>query len=79
MHYINPISSNPDAIKEDWNTDYGEWDTHGTNTSTTAAARWTMVGFGIAPGADILALKIDFTFVAIKAAIQRNCSRCRCN
>jgi len=64
-------SSNPDAIKEDWNTDYGEWDTHGTNTSTTAAAPMDNGGgVGIAPGADILALKIDFTFVAIKAAIE---------
>jgi len=69
--YYQNYSDNPNAIKEDWESEYGEWATHGTNTSTTAAAPMgNNGGVGIAPGADILALKIDFTFVAIKAAIQ---------
>lgn len=61
------------CIAEDWEkVDVGEyaWATHGTNTSTTAAAPLNGVGgVGIAPDADILALKIDMSFVAIEGAI----------
>lgn len=61
------------CIAEDWEkVDAGEyaWATHGTNTSTTAAAPLNGVGgVGIAPDADILALKIDMSFVAIEGAI----------
>ena len=61
------------CIAEDWEkVDVNEyaWATHGTNTSTTAAAPLNGVGVvGIAPDADILALKIDMSFVAIEGAI----------
>ena len=68
--YYKSYSSDPTCIKEDWDSDYDEWATHGTNTSTTAAAPMNNGGgVGIAPEADILALKIDFSFVAIEAAI----------
>ncbi len=53
----------------DENYDDG-WDTHGTNTSSTAAAPMGNGGIvGIAPDATILALKIDMSFAAIKGAI----------
>ena len=69
--YYQEYSSNPDCIAEDWDSDEKEWATHGTNTSTTAAAPMNNGGgVGIAPDADILALKIDFSLVAIRAAIQ---------
>lgn len=69
--YYKSYSSDPTCIAEDWDSDENEWATHGTNTSTTAAAPMNNGGgVGIAPEADILALKIDFSFVAIKAAIQ---------
>ena len=58
------------CIDEDWDSDEGEWATHGTNVSTTAAGPMGNGGVvGIAPEATILALKIDFSFVAINAAI----------
>ena len=72
-------SKDPDCIKEDWeevdeddegNKVYG-WATHGTATSTTAAAPMgNGGGVGIAPEADILAIKIDFSFASIDAAIR---------
>lgn len=63
-------SADPTCIDEDWNSGESEWDTHGTNTSTTAAAPMGNGGVvGIAPEADILALKIDMSFAAIKGAI----------
>ena len=72
--YYKSYSSDPTCIAEDWESDgHGgyEWATHGTNTSTTAAAPMNNDGgVGIAPDANILALKIDFSFVAIRAAIQ---------
>ena len=69
--YYKSYSEDPTCIGEDWDSDEKEWATHGTNTSTTAAAPMNNGGgVGIAPGANILALKIDFSFVAIKAAIQ---------
>ena len=72
--YYKSYSSDPTCIAEDWESDGDggyEWATHGTATSTTAAAPMNNGGgVGIAPEADILALKIDFSFVAIKAAIQ---------
>ena len=72
-------SSDSTCLLEDWEptdydsndnpTEYG-WATHGTATSTTAAAPMgNDGGVGIAPGADILALKIDFSFDAIDSAI----------
>lgn len=71
--YYKSYSSNPTCIAEDWEqVDVGEhaWATHGTNTSTTAAAPLNDVGgVGIAPDADILALKIDMSFAAIEGAI----------
>ena len=66
-------SSNPSCIGEDWEEGYNgyEWATHGTNTSTTAAAPMNNGGgVGIAPEANILALKIDFSFAAIEEAIK---------
>ena len=72
--YYKSYSSDPTCIAEDWESDGNggyEWASHGTNTSTTAAAPMNNGGgVGIAPDADILALKIDFSFVAIKAAIE---------
>ena len=71
--YYKSYSSNPTCIAEDWEkVDANEyaWATHGTNTSTTAAAPLNDVGgVGIAPDADILALKIDMSFAAIEGAI----------
>lgn len=71
--YYKSYSSDPTCIAEDWEqVDVGEhaWATHGTNTSTTAAAPLNDVGgVGIAPDADILALKIDMSFAAIEGAI----------
>ena len=59
-----------DDIDEDYNSEEGEWDTHGTNTSTTAAAPIDNGGgVGIAPDAEILALKSDFTFDSINYCI----------
>ena len=64
-------SSDPTCIEENWVEDESEWATHGTNTSTTAAAPMNNGGgVGIAPEADILALKVDMSFVAMKGAIQ---------
>lgn len=67
-------SDNPSCIEEDWETDSkgnSEWATHGTATSTTAAAPMNNNGgVGIAPEADILALKIDFSFASIDGAIR---------
>lgn len=67
-------ATNPNVIGQDWEYngyDAYEWSTHGTATSTTAAAPMNNGGgVGIAPEANILALKIDFTFVAIKAAME---------
>lgn len=69
--YYRSYSQYPNCLDEDWDTDYDEWATHGTNTSTTAAAPINGVGgVGIAPGANILALKIDMSFVAIKKSIE---------
>lgn len=72
--YYKSYATDPSSIGQDWENDgYGdyEWSTHGTATSTTAAAPMNNGGgVGIAPEADILALKIDFSFAAIKAAIQ---------
>ena len=69
--YYQNYSDNPTVIGQDWDGTYNEWTSHGTATSTTAAAPFNNGGgVGVAPEADILALKIDMTFVAIKAAIQ---------
>ncbi len=70
--YYKQYSTDPTCIAEDWEEDGDDsaWATHGTCTSTTAAAPINNGGgVGIAPEADILALKIDFSLVAIKAAI----------
>ena len=67
-------SDDPTCIAEDWESDGDggyEWATHGTATSTTAAAPMNNSGgVGIAPEADILALKIDFSFASIDGAIR---------
>ena len=67
-------SETPSCLAENWAKDSSgtyRWDTHGTNTSTTAAAPINSVGgVGIAPEADILALKIDMQFVSISYAIK---------
>ena len=64
------FADNPSCIDEDWDSEEGEWATHGTATSTSAAAPMNNDGgVGIAPDADILALKIDFTFDTIECAI----------
>ena len=73
--YFDEYSSDPSCIEEDWEYDEYEetylWATHGTATSTTAAAPMNgRGGVGIAPDADILALKIDMSFGAIDYAIK---------
>lgn len=72
--YYQSYDTDPSCIAEDWEDEDEdgkyEWATHGTNTSSTAAAPMNNGGgVGIAPEADILALKIDMSFAAIKAAI----------
>lgn len=73
--YNKSYSSDPTCIAEDWalqsdNTTYA-WNTHGTNTSTTAAAPMNNGGgVGIAPEADILAIKVDMNLASIYHAIQ---------
>ncbi len=66
-------SDDPTCIAEDWESDGNggyEWATHGTATSTTAAAPMNNGGgVGIAPEANILAIKVDFTFASLKGAI----------
>ena len=69
--YSQSYSSNPSCILEDWNSSKSVWATHGTNTSTTAAAPMgNGGGVGIAPDANILAIKMDFSFGAIREAIK---------
>ena len=68
--YYKSYSNDSTCLNEEWDNVYSEWATHGTNTSSTAAAPMNNGGIvGIAPGADILALKIDMSFGAIKSAI----------
>ena len=70
MVYYHPSS----YIGQDWESDDDgnyEWTSHGTATSTTAAAPMNNGGgVGIAPSANILALKVDFYFSSIQAAIR---------
>lgn len=73
--YNKKYSDDPSCIDEDWEYDDYEgkyvWATHGTATSTTAAAPMgNNGGVGIAPEANILALKIDMSFGAIEKAIR---------
>lgn len=79
-YYYQNYSEKPSCIAEDWE-DYDTDDealgyedsyaTHGTNTSTTAAAPINGVGgVGIAPGADILAIKVDMYLPAIYGAME---------
>ena len=66
--YYNEYSQTPSCIDEEYKN--GEWESHGTETSTTAAAPMNNGGgVGIAPEADILALKVDFEFPSLKSAI----------
>ena len=67
-------SDDPTCLKQekeyDKNGNFDQWGTHGTNTSTTAAAPMGNGGVvGIAPEADILALKVDMSAAAINSAI----------
>lgn len=67
-------SDDPTCLKQekeyDNNGNFAQWGTHGTNTSTTAAAPMGNGGVvGIAPEADILALKVDMSAAAINSAI----------
>ena len=66
------FSENPDCLIGDWVFDDNSysWDTHGVATSTTALAPMNNGGIvGIAPEADLLALKIDMRFASISAAM----------
>ena len=70
-YYYKSYSSDHSWIKEDWDSDDNEWATHGTNTSTTAAAPMNNGGgVGIAPDADILAIKVDMYLPAIYGAMK---------
>ena len=72
--YFQEFSDNPSCIAEKWGSDgHGgyAWATHGTATSTTAAAPMNNGGgVGIAPEADILALKTDMKFASLESAIE---------
>lgn len=60
-----------ECMKHEYDTDYDEWDTHGSNVVGCAAAAMNGVGtVGIAPDATILALKIDFYDESINEAIK---------
>lgn len=68
---VKYYKNDPACIDEAWNSDYREWDTHGTNTSTCAMAPMNNGGgVGIAPDADLLALKVDLSFIAMEAAME---------
>lgn len=68
--YYKEYSSDSTCLNEEYSSSNRSLDTHGTNTSTTAAAAMNSVGgVGIAPDANLLLLKIDMSFPAIKAAI----------
>ena len=68
---VKYYKNDPACIDESWNSDYREWDTHGTNTSTCAMAPLNNGGgVGIAPDADLLALKVDLSFIAMEAAME---------
>ena len=59
------------CLSHDWDSEYREWSTHGSNVAGSAAALMNGVGtVGIAPGATIMALKIDFYDPSINAAIE---------
>ena len=67
---VKYYKNDPTCIDEEWNDEENEWDTHGSNVASTAAAPMGNGGIvGIAPEATILALKVDFEFVSIRAAI----------
>lgn len=71
--YYESYATTPTSIAQDWESDGEggyEWASHGTATSTTAAAPMNNGGgVGVAPEANILALKVDFLLSSIKAAI----------
>ncbi len=59
------------CLNQNWNSSKSVWDTHGTATSTTAAAPMNNGGVvGVAPEADILPIKVDMTYASISYAIQ---------
>ncbi len=65
---VTYYSEDNTCIDQEYDED--AWDTHGTSTSTTAAAPMNNGGVvGIAPDATILALKTDMHFAAIERAI----------
>ena len=67
---VNATSDDWECMKHEYDSDYREWDTHGSNVSGCVAAAMNGVGtVGIAPDATILALKIDFYDPSINAAI----------
>ena len=64
-------SDNWDCMKLDYDSYWSEWDTHGSNVAGSAAAALNNVGtVGIAPKAQILAIKIDFYLSSVGAAIR---------
>lgn len=63
-------SNDPDCIKESYNDEEGEWDSHGTGTATTLLAPMGNGGIvGIAPEAELLCLKVDMSVASINSAI----------
>ena len=64
-------SDNWQCMKHEYDTDYNEWDTHGSNVAGCAAAALNGKGtVGIAPNAQILMCKIDFYDESINEAIK---------
>lgn len=64
-------SDNWQCMKHEYDTDYSEWDTHGSNVAGCAAAALNGKGtVGIAPNAQILMCKIDFYDESINEAIK---------
>jgi len=69
--YYKEYKTDKTCLNEDYDSSSRSLATHGTNTSTTAAAPINNVGgVGVAPDADLLLLKIDMSFAAIEEAIK---------
>ena len=69
--YNKTYTSDNTCLDQNWDSTNSVWATHGTTTSTTAAAPINNGGVvGIAPEADILPIKVDMTYASIYYAIQ---------
>lgn len=70
-HFKLASSDSWSCMKHEYDSDYHEWETHGSNVTGCVAAVMNGVGtVGIAPNANILALKVDFWDPSIAYAIK---------